>query len=247
MYQYVSVFYGEMNSRIQEIMRQTALFIFLLLINACSIKPYIVKTTNITDSSARQVSIVSHGWHTSFVVPSETITKQLPQLKERFSNTPFIEFGWGDKGFYQAEEITSGLTVQAIFWPTESVIHAAAVTEPTKIYFSNSDVKTLCLQDRQYAKLIGFIENSFYKRSNGDIVPLKNGIYGNSQFYKGEGDYYLMNTCNKWTAKGLSSADMDISTTFKLTAGSIMDYLSEENNALTSSSSRCYAKNASHR
>ena len=219
----------------------------MLLISACSSKPHIVKSTAITVSSAREVFIVSHGWHTGFVVPVETITKQLPQLKERFNDAPFIEFGWGDKGFYQAKEITSGLTVQAIFWPTESVIHAVAIPEPPEIYFSNSYVETLCLQDRQYANLISFIVNSFYKKNNGGIVPLKKGIYGDSQFYKGEGDYYLMNTCNKWTAKGLSSAGMDISTTFRLTAASIMDYLSETNNTLTSSSNGCYKKSASHR
>ena len=53
----------------------------------------------------------------------------------------------------------------------------------------------------------------------------KNGLYGDSQFYKGVGDYHLMNTCNKWTAKGLESAGMDISPTFKLSAGSVMDYI----------------------
>ena len=59
------------------------------------------------------------------------------------------------------------------------------------------------------------------------MVELESGIYGNSQFYKGVGDFYLMNTCNKWTAKGLKSAGMDISPTFKLTADSIMDYLKD--------------------
>ena len=54
------------------------------------------------------------------------------------------------------------------------------------------------------------------------------GIYGNSQFYKAKGDFHIFNTCNKWTAKGLESAGMKISTTFKLTAGSIMNYLSME-------------------
>ena len=228
-------------------MKKIALFTFMLLISACSTKPHIVKSTDITVLSATEVSIVSHGWHTGFVVPAETITKLLPQLKERFSDAPYIEFGWGDKGFYQAKEITSGLTVQAIFWPTESVIHAVAIPEPPEIYFSSSDIETLCLQDGQYAKLISFIENSFYKENNSDIVPLKKGIYGDSQFYKGEGDYYLMNTCNKWTAKGLSSADMDISTTFKLTAGGIMDYLSERNNTQTNDSSECNQKSTSHR
>lgn len=137
--------------------------------------------------------------------------------------------------------------MQAIFWPTESVMHVVAVPKRAEDYFANSDVKTFCLHEGQYARLVSFIENSFKKDKNGNIIPLKNGIYGNSQFYKGEGDYYLMNTCNKWTAKGLSSAGMTISTTFKLTAGSVMDYLSEENIALTSSSSSgCFAKTSSH-
>ncbi len=205
----------------------------LLLLSACSAKPHIIKHTDITVSSSKDVYIVNHGWHTGFVVPAETIQKQLPQLKDRFENTPFIEFGWGDKGFYQAQEITSGLTVQAIFWPTDSVIHAVAVPERADGYFSNSHVEVLCLNNKQYSLLISFIENSFYRDSNGKITKLKKGIYGNSQFYKGVGDFYLMNTCNKWTAKGLRSAELDISTTFKFSAGSIMDYLSEHNKALT--------------
>ena len=228
-------------------MRYLTSLILLLLVSSCSTKPYVVKSSDITVSSAKEIYIVSHGWHTSFVVPADTITKKLPQLRERFSATPFIEFGWGDKGFYQAKEITSGLTIQAIFWPTESVIHAVAVPESAETYFPNSKVETLCLQGKQYSKLMSFIENSFYKEVNGDIIPLKNGIYGNSQFYKGEGDYYLLNTCNKWTAKGLSSADMDISTTFKLTAGSIMDYLSEKNDVLMVNTRGCRVKNASNR
>ena len=207
-----------------------------VLLGACSSKPHIINSTEIKVSPATEISIVSHGWHTGFVVPAETITKQLPQLKERFPDVPFIEFGWGDKGFYQAKEITLGLTVQAIFWPTESVIHAVAVPDPAEEYFSNSDIVTLCLEGEQYARLISFIENSFYRNESGEIIPLKTGIYGNSQFYKGEGDYYLMNTCNKWTAKGLSSAGMNLSTTFKLTTGSIMDYLKAERVALTNAS-----------
>lgn len=219
----------------------------MLLISGCSTKPHIVKSSELTISSPIEVTIISHGWHTGFVLPSDTITRQIPQLKDRFGNAPFIEFGWGDKDFYQAKEITLGLTLRAILWPTESAVHAVAVPEAVEIYFSNSDYKKVCLQDRHYAKLISFIENSFYKDSNGDIVPLNRGIYGDSQFYKGEGDYFFMNTCNTWTAKGLNSANMDISTTFNVTADSIMNYLSEVNYSLTSSSGGCNTKNASQR
>ena len=210
---------------------------FLLFVVGCSSKPYVIKQTDISVTTSKEIYIVGHDWHTSFVIPAETIQALIPQLKERFGNTPYLEFGWGDKGFYQAKEITSGLSMRAIIWPTESVMHVVEVPQNPNIYFPKSEIEVLCLDNEQYALLISFIDQSFYKDSDGSVIELKNGIYGNSQFYKSVGDYYLMNTCNKWTAKGLESARLDISSTFKLTSDSVMDYLSEDNKAITSCSS----------
>jgi len=209
------------------------LFISLLIVSACSTKPHVLKQTEISVPTSQEVYIVSHGWHTGFVVPASTIRSQIPQLYERFGDTPYLEFGWGDTGYYQAEEISSGLTMRAIFWPTGSVIHAVAVPERPDIHFPDNEVEVLCLDNHQYSLLIGFIEHSFYKDNDGNIIKSKIGNYGDSQFYKGEGDYYLMNTCNTWTAKGLKSAGLKISPAFKITAGSIMGYLSKHNKALT--------------
>ena len=84
------------------------------------------------------------------------------------------------------------------------------------------------IEDPEFKSLIKFISRSFYREESGNILKLNHGIYGDSQFYKAKGDFHIFNTCNKWTAKGLESAGMKISTTFKLTAGSIMNYLSRE-------------------
>lgn len=220
-------------------MKKIFVIFILLLLSACSSKPYVIKHTegNVAVKSV-EIYVVNHGWHTGFIVPAEKIKSNLPELKERFENTPFIEFGWGDKEFYQAKEITTGLTLRAIFWPTESVIHAVGIPENPDIYFSNSQVEKLRISATGYFSLVRFIENSFYKNEKGNIVTLKSGIYGNSQFYQGEGDFYLMNTCNKWTAKGLKSAGMDISPTFKLTAGSVMNWLGKHNNTQAKTSNR---------
>ncbi|MFC1748762.1 TIGR02117 family protein [Pseudomonadota bacterium] len=206
---------------------QHALALVLLFISACSSKPYITEPIeSATNLPSNTVYVVSHGWHTGFVIPAEGISEHFPQLRERFPNAPYIEFGWGDKGFYQAKEITSGLTLRAIFSPTESVVHAVAVPQDIRRYFAGSEMKQICLGANGYHSLVSFISSSFRQDENGELAVLKNGIYGDSQFYQGVGDYYLMNTCNKWTAKGLKSAGLDISPTFKLTAGSIMDYIS---------------------
>jgi len=205
----------------------------LILLSGCSSKPLVVNhLPEYSSKGNNEVYVVSHGWHTGFVIPSEEIYKSIPVLEKRFKDSPNIEFGWGDKGFYQAKEITTGLTIRAIFWPTESVMHAVAVPKNVRGYFKNSEVSKVRLSEDELESLVQFISGSFYKDNNGQVMTLKNGIYGNSQFYKGVGDYYLMNTCNKWTAKGLKSVGMDISPTFKLTAGSIMSYL-EGGSALT--------------
>jgi len=181
------------------------------------------------DGSARnEIYVVNHGWHTGFVVPRSGIQQAIPELKQRFGNAPYIEFGWGDDEFYQAEEITSGVTLKAIFLPSDAVVHAVAVTRKADKYFKHSEVEKFCLEDYEFNSLIEFISNSFYRDESGNILKLNHGIYGDSQFYKAKGDFHIFNTCNKWTAKGLESAGMNISTTFKLTAGSIMSYLSRE-------------------
>ncbi|MCG7928798.1 MAG: TIGR02117 family protein [Candidatus Thiodiazotropha lotti] len=198
----------------------------LLFLSACSDKPNVIQHADDYSSSGHhQVYVVSHDWHTGFVIPSTKVYESIPALQERFEQSRNIEFGWGDKKFYQAEEITTSLALRAILWPTETVVHAVAVPENVRGYFSNSEVERLCLNDKEITTLVAFISNSFSKSSLAEVEPLSEGIYGDSQFYKGAGTYHLLNTCNEWTAKGLKSIGMDIVPTSKFTAESIMNYL----------------------
>ena len=215
------------------------ILLIIIILAGCSAKPYIVSYAEEFEGSGQnEVYVVSHGWHTGFVIPAPEIQGVIPELERRFGNTPYIEFGWGDKGFYQAKETTLGLTLMAIFWPTESVVHSVAVPQKVEEYFSNSEVEKLCLSDVELSALISFISSSFYRDKSGNLLELQKGIYGDSKFYSGVGDFYLMNTCNRWTAKGLKSIGMDISPTLKLTAGSVMNYLTKANTALTIESTR---------
>jgi len=215
-------------------MNNYILIVFVVFLSACSTKPVAIKSAEVySGGGENDVYVVSHGWHTGFVVPSKEMYEVIPELRNRFGDTPNIEFGWGDKGFYQAKEITSGLTIRAILWPTESVVHAVAVPEDVRKYFASSEVIRLCMNDNELSLLTEFIAGSFYKNDAGRVEKLRNGIYGDSQFYKGVGSYYMTNTCNTWTAKGLKSIGMNISTTLKLTSGSVMGYLAKEKLALS--------------
>ena len=201
-----------------------------LLLSVCSYAPHALKPNNkhaAINGAAHAVLVLNHGWHTGIVVPSVELNRKVPQLSQRFAQAKFYEIGWGDKGFYQAQEITSALTMRAIFWPTDAVLHIVAIDDP-KTYFAQSEMRSVCMRVDALDNLLEFIRSSFVFESTTDsarsgLQALKPGIYGDSHFYAAVGDYHLFNTCNSWTAKALASADEDISAYFKLTAASIMD------------------------
>lgn len=197
---------------------------WLLLLTACSSEPNIVQPAiTVTDVRAYRISVVSHGWHTGLIVPSTVLNSAVPELKLRFIEPAYYEIGWGDEGFYQAQEITIGLTLQALFWSKGSVLHVVAIPEAPEQYFVGDAIMSTCLAKHELASLQQFLAASFARNNAGDIKALRRGIYGDSEFYLGQGRYSLFNTCNKWTAKALRSAGLAMGWTFKLTAGSVME------------------------
>ena len=209
------------------------LLISLLLVSACSTKPHVLKQTDINFQESHEIFIVRQGLHTGFVLPASTVKAQLPQVFERFAGSPYIEFGWGDMDYYQSEVVTSGMTAKAILWPTHSVIRVVAIPEKPDIHFAENEMEALCLDQEQYSLLIAFILQSFASDNDGQIIETTESEDGNSQFYKAEGVYYLWNTCNTWTAKGLKSTGWNISPAFKITPGSVMTNLAKNNSGPT--------------
>lgn len=203
----------------------SSLVALLFLVGGCSGgKPYVVEPAASGDPTREtRVYVVSHGWHAGLVLPADLVNAAMPELKDRFGDAvAFYEIGWGDKGFYQAQEITTGLTLQAMFWSTGAILHVVALPSPPQDYFSESKVVDTCLTRSELDALMTFIGNSFTRDAEGHVEELGKGLYGVSEFYDGEGRYFLLNTCNKWTAKGLRSAGMELSPAWKLTAGSVI-------------------------
>jgi uncharacterized protein (TIGR02117 family) len=213
---------------------RTLLLLILFLLAACSGQPYIVEPQPEADAiRSHKVYVVSHGWHAGLIIPSREVNRVVLELISRFGDVAFYELGWGDKGFYQSQEITTGLTLQAMFWSEGAVIHVVAVPDSPLSYFAGDEIIDTCLTNNELATLKTFLANSFQRNTAGHAISLSKGIYGNSQFYDGVGQYYLFNTCNKWTAKALRSAGLDIAPMLKLTSRSVMSYLSTHRKSCT--------------
>lgn len=215
-------------TRFREPGRLAALFITLLLVSACSGKPHVLRQTDIEIQGSHEIYIVRQKLHTGFVLPVHSIRSHLPQVVDQSGGSDYLEFGWGDRVYYQSEQNTFGMALKALFWPSDSVVRVVEVPEKPDIHFEDFEVETLCLDQEQYALLLAFIEQSFLRDSEGQIIKSSGSPEGDSQFYRAEGDYYLWNTCNNWTARGLKSAGQGISPAFKITAGSVMAYLAKQ-------------------
>ena len=210
----------------QSTMRLAVAIAGFFMLSACSGNPQFQTVKSEHEAILNnKVFVVNHGWHTGLIIPGNFLVKDLSFLNNRFGAARYFEFGWGDKDFYQAEEVTTGLTLQSILWPTQSVVHVNAIPINPPDFYAGAEIVSIALSDHELTNLQKFISNSFYRSESGSVAMQQTGLLADSQFYTGTGKYYLFNTCNTWIAKGLESAGLDISPTFKLTADSIMSFL----------------------
>jgi uncharacterized protein (TIGR02117 family) len=161
----------------------------------------------------RTIHLVARDWHTGFVMPAKEICKLLPELRQRFGDVAFLEFGWGDRCYYQRE---SSLI------PSASTLQVVAITDSPQKFYRAEPIEALLLEDSGFEALVQFIANSFAINQQAGLIMQCYGRTGDSQFYQARGLYHLFNTCNTWSAIGLSKAGVKIKPRFIFTAESIM-------------------------
>ncbi|MGB0743843.1 MAG: TIGR02117 family protein [Opitutales bacterium] len=200
----------------------------LLFLSGCATNPKALRPVDISRRKVpTEIQIVNHGKHTGVIIEAGRLNQRLPELRARFGNPRFYEIGWGDAGFYRANKITAKLALRAVFWPTPTVIHVVSFNEEPRLHFEHSEVVTVEIHEENYEILLDFIKSSFAEDASGEIIAEGKGIYGNSEFYLGTGKYYLFNTCNKWTAKALFSAGLEVDTVTPISANCVMSQIRE--------------------
>lgn len=210
---------------------------FLML--GCAVQPQIQAPDSTSEHTGNHaLYVVSHGWHTGLILPMQCVASRLPGLAEGFAvrkvsadETDWVEIGWGDKGFYQAQEITVGLALRAFFASPGAVLHVVrpetaerpgGVPPSPTAYFAGSEVVELRISDQELETVCRFVALSFEQGPDGELLPLGTGLYGDSRFYEAKGRYNALHTCNTWTAKGLASAGIYLEPHGILTARGVM-------------------------
>ncbi|MBN8458848.1 MAG: TIGR02117 family protein [Verrucomicrobia bacterium] len=175
--------------------------------------------------ATRTFHVLSHGWHTGIALPAADLNRRLPDLARRFPRCAYYEIGWGDAGFYQSPKVTTGLALQAMFRSPGTVVHVVGFNAPPPAQFLTSEVLSVSASEANYRNLLHYLVSSFALDADGRPVSRGPGLYGDSAFYAATGRYHACNTCNKWTAKALTSAGVELSPAISLTSDSVMDKL----------------------
>jgi uncharacterized protein (TIGR02117 family) len=172
---------------------------------------------------SRPVYVVDHGWHTGIVVRRQDVPDGVWPERRDFSRFEHVEVGWGDQDFYMAPEGTFWLALKAVFWPTPGVLHVTGFDGPVEAFFPHREIVELRVSERGLRALALFVQDAYARDATGQIVPLGPGQHASSRFYAARENYFLLKTCNTWTARALRSAGLPISPSSAVTAAGLMD------------------------
>lgn len=169
---------------------------------------------------AREIVLVSHGWHSGLVLPRSALTGEgagaaLRAVADRFRDFPMIEFGWGEAAFYRATptlaDVDWVLGLRALFTPggREGVVQVVGLPSNLRAAFPTSDIVPLTISGEGLKRQLARLEASFLIRDN-QPVDAGPGLYGQSRFFEGAGRFSFWNVCNHWAADLLNAAGVPV-------------------------------------
>ena len=179
----------------------------LLFITACIPTKWSTKPLNTPSDSLVRCYVVSHGYHTSVVIPAKS---PVHDWRDKFPGIPqsaFFEIAWGDEDFYQKNNWLLFYGIKAVCWPTGSVMHVVGLDRRPRKYFYTSKVFPIKVPFDKFREMRAYIEASFRKSEVGDYHHLGSGLYGESGFYESGKLYHGLYNCNNWVVSVLRRAN----------------------------------------
>lgn len=179
--------------------------------------------TKADSGPGRVLYVAGHGWHTGLVVRSADIPQEAWPARRDFPDARYLELGWGDREYYVREDPGIWIGLRALFWPTESAIHAVGVRGAIEREFPASEIVELRVSETGFQRLVEFVAASHARDAAGEWIVLGAGQRPNrSRFYASGRRFHLFETCNTWVARALREGGVRIDPRAAITAGSLM-------------------------
>lgn len=163
-----------------------------------------------SSESLRSVFVVKRAWHTGVAVAAADWPNRDWSVLRDFPDSNFLEFGWGDARFYEAEEESLWMTIRAAFFSTSSAIHVIGFDQPTPQALIADEVIEVRVSVDGLKQLAQSIEEEFSQRQPVATGAALTATPSPNKFYSAEQRFFFPRMCNWWTAKRLEAASCPI-------------------------------------
>ena len=173
------------------------------------------------DSGRVEVVLVSNGYHTGLALPRRALAEfasalgypALIAVTQRFADFDWVEFGWGDRAFYQSvptvADISLLVALRALFSPgNTSVLHVVGISGHPAHVFTAAELVRIPLTGRGFDRMLATLDATFVPPQGGALPDLGRGLYGPSLFYPANGSFSVFKVCNHWIADLLGAAGL---------------------------------------
>lgn len=156
---------------------------------------------------AATIYLNTNGVHLDIIIPVELLSEALRQDLVFQSSESYLSFGWGDENFYLNTPTWGDLTlknaVTALFLNSPSLMH---VTRYSRIQTAWVAVP---VSESALDNLNAYIADSFQTDEAGQKRLLPDQGYGTrDDFYRAQGSYSSLNTCNSWANAALAESGL---------------------------------------
>ena len=174
------------------------------------------------------VYVVQRGWHTGLVLNAADWPR-----RASFVDARYVEFGWGDAAYYQAEKPTWGMAIASL-WPSETVMEVVPLQKLPASPEGDYYAVPVHVSKQELAAIAAAIDKSFVQplSPTGSTYRVAGG---EARFYHAKGTFHAFRTCNRWTSELLQLARCGVRPALMITAGQVMG-----------AAKRCDAESAAH-
>lgn len=169
----------------------------------------------------RPIYVIRRGWHTGVAIAKHDWPNQEWGLLEDFPDSNYLELGWGDARFYQAERNTLWLGVRAALWPSSSVIHVIGLRDPISDAQADA-VVAVQVSLAGLRVLTEAVEQEFAGERPLHTGRTLGAAPAPNRFYEARRSFYFPRMCNWWIAMRLKEAGCPIQPWSVITASRVI-------------------------
>jgi uncharacterized protein (TIGR02117 family) len=172
------------------------------------------------DDRIVEVYVISNGYHAGLALPRVRLAEfasgrgypALIAVTQRFAAFDCIEFGWGEREFYQSVpavgDMNLRLALRALFFPgNKTVVHVVGISgEPAQAF--KAEMVKVPLSWNGFDQMLQKLDATFVPPQNGALPDLGRGLYGPSLFYPANGRFGITRVCNHWIGDLLGAAGL---------------------------------------